>query len=105
LVKAVYLVEPDGAGNVCVGVTVPRRNTSAVLRNRIKRLLRVAIGRELEHLRKSLAGSGLNLRVVFQFRSSSSMPVRKITVDTVETDVRMLCELIGSRAITPKKYK
>jgi ribonuclease P protein component len=101
-VRASYVVEP-GDGALRVGISVPTTAGTAVRRNRLRRLMRVAIGRERERLHLIVDGSGSDLSIVFQFRVTPSSPIWKITVRDIEADVQKLCAMITDRTTKEKQ--
>jgi ribonuclease P protein component len=94
LVRAVLLVERPSDAGVRIGYSISSRRYNAVTRNRLRRLMREAVIRELPVLASSVCREGCAVSVVFVWRSSPSVDVRRLGHQPVASDVSRLCNQV-----------
>ena len=95
--RCYYLLSEEGEAPLRVGFAVSSRVFNAVRRNRIKRLLREAVAREIQEVENALSAAGRHASAVFFFKGSKSIPPTRLKVHTIQPDVSALCRMLASK--------
>ena len=87
LLRCVFCVDRGAGTRVRAGFSVSRKVGGAVMRNRIRRLMRVAYDAEGGRLRGAAA-----LDIVFVYKGRKGVPAGRLTLPRVRGDMAALCE-------------
>jgi ribonuclease P protein component len=85
--------EESTAGTLVAAFGVPSRGTIAVRRNRVRRLMREAFARESKPLAKLCEASQKAVSLLFVYRPSKSVDVRRLTLSAVRPEIAHLCQM------------
>ncbi len=91
LLRCIVVLEPDPNPVMNVGYAVPSRAYTAVLRNRLRRLMREAFAREQETLEEALRGRGVSASIIFAFKAQPQSQVRRLKLQPVREEIADLC--------------
>lgn len=92
LVRCVVILQPARDPELRVGYAVSSRAYTAVLRNRLRRLMREAFAEQQESLLESLQRRGMSASIVFSFKSYTQADVRRLKVHPIRMDVSGICK-------------
>ena len=95
--KCHYLLSDEIGVPLRVGFAVSSRTFNAVRRNRIKRLLREAVTKVKKVVEDALIAARRHALAVFLFKGSTSIPVGRIKLHTLEPDVATLCRTMATK--------
>jgi len=85
--------EESPAGTLAAAFGVPSRGIVAVYRNRVRRLMREAFARESDPLAAQCKASQKAVSLLFVYRPSKSVDVRRLTLSAVRAEIAHLCRM------------
>ena len=92
LVRCMVLLEPAPNPRMNVGYVVARRAYTAVLRNRLRRLMREGFALERTRLEDSLKRRSISASIIFMFKPHSSGHIRRLKLAPVSAEIAMHCK-------------
>jgi len=91
-VRCVVLLQPASEPELRVGYAVSSKAYTAVMRNRLRRLMREAVVKQREPLWESLKRKSMSASIVFSFKSYTQVDVHRLRIHVVATDVGGICK-------------
>ena len=90
LLRCVFCVDRGAGTRVRAGFSVSRKVGGAVMRNRVRRLMRVAYDAESGRLRAAPVAAALD--IVFVYKGRKGVPAGRLTLPRLQGDMAALCE-------------
>lgn len=87
LVSAYVLMRTDGPAGVQIGFTASKKRVRlAVLRNRIKRLMRESARKTIHEINEAAAQKQIGLDVVLSYNGRSATDIRRLSLSDIESE-------------------